>query len=130
MARRVFSRPVATKVLYVNNCLFCKIIRGEIPSTEVLSTERTYAFRDLNPTAPTHVLVIPREHITSGAHVEAGHGDTIAEMLTTARSVAEAEGVLESGYRLVFNVGSGVGMTVPHLHLHVIGGRPMSWPPG
>ena len=114
----------------MNNCLFCKIIAGEIPSTEVLSTERTFAFRDLNPAAPTHVLVVPREHIASAAEVEAGHGAILAELLTTARAVAQADGVAESGYRLVWNVGPDAGMTVPHLHLHVIGGRPMSWPPG
>ena len=114
----------------MTNCLFCKITAGEIPSTEVLSTERTYAFRDLNPAAPTHVLVVPREHIGSAAEVEAGHGEILAELLTTARAVAEGDGVAESGYRLVWNVGPDAGMTVHHLHLHVIGGRPMSWPPG
>jgi histidine triad (HIT) family protein len=114
----------------VSDCLFCKILAGEVPSTEVLATEGTYAFRDINPQAPTHVLVIPRRHITSGAHVGDEHGAVLAEMLQTARAVAEAEGVLESGYRLVLNVGEGVGMTVPHLHLHVLGGRAMSWPPG
>jgi histidine triad (HIT) family protein len=114
----------------VNDCLFCKIVVGEIPSTEVLSTDRTFAFRDLNPAAPTHVLVVPREHIASAAEVDAGHGDVVAEMLSTARAVAEGDGVAESGYRLVWNVGPDAGMTVHHLHLHVIGGRPMSWPPG
>jgi histidine triad (HIT) family protein len=114
----------------VNDCLFCKIVVGEIPSTEVVSTDRTYAFRDLNPAAPTHVLVVPRQHIASAAEVVAGHGDVLAELLTTARTVAEGDGVAESGYRLVWNVGPDAGMTVHHLHLHVIGGRPMSWPPG
>lgn len=111
-------------------CLFCKILAGEVPSTPVLETDRTFAFRDINPTAPTHVLVIPREHIENAATVEPSHGDVLAAMLDTARRVAEAEGVLESGYRLVFNVGPDSGNTVPHLHLHVIGGRGMSWPPG
>jgi histidine triad (HIT) family protein len=112
------------------SCLFCKILAGDVPATVVLETERTYAFRDINATAPTHVLVIPREHIANAAEVMPEHGDIVAEMLVTARQVAEADGVAESGYRLVFNVGKDSGNTVPHLHLHVIGGRGMSWPPG
>ena len=112
------------------DCLFCKILAGEIPSTPVLETDTTFAFRDLNPTAPTHVLVIPREHIENAATVTESHGDVVAAMLVTARQVAEAEGIAERGYRLVFNVGRDSGNTVPHLHLHVIGGRGMSWPPG
>jgi histidine triad (HIT) family protein len=112
------------------DCLFCKILAGEIPSTAVLESDRTYSFRDLNPTAPTHVLVIPRDHIENAAEVTHEHGDVIAEMLVTARRVAEAEGIAERGYRLVFNVGKDSGNTVPHLHLHVIGGRGMAWPPG
>ena len=112
------------------DCLFCKILAGEIPSNPVLETDGTFAFRDINPTAPTHVLVIPREHITHAGEVNAEHGAVLAEMLDTARRVAEADGVAESGYRLVFNVGRDSGNTVPHLHLHVIGGRGMSWPPG
>lgn len=112
------------------DCLFCKILAGDIPSTPVLETDTTFAFRDLNPTAPTHVLVIPREHIEHAGAITAEHGDVLAAMLTTARQVAEAEGIAERGYRLVFNVGRDSGNTVPHLHLHVIGGRGMSWPPG
>lgn len=112
------------------DCLFCKILAGEIPADVVTETERTFAFRDINPGAPTHVLVIPREHIEHAAAVEVEHGEIVAEMLMTARSVAESEGVLDRGYRLVFNVGRDSGNTVPHLHLHVIGGRGMSWPPG
>ena len=112
------------------DCLFCKILAGDIPATAVLETEGTFAFRDINPTAPTHVLVIPRRHIEHAAAVEPGDGEVLAEMLGTARQVAEAEGILEGGYRLVFNVGRDSGNTVPHLHLHVIGGRGMSWPPG
>ena len=110
--------------------MFCKILAGEIPAIAVMETRRTFAFRDINPTAPTHVLVIPREHIENAATVESQHGDVLAEMLTTARAVAEAEGIAERGYRLVFNIGKESGNTVPHLHLHVIGGRIMAWPPG
>ena len=94
------------------------------------STTRTYAFRDLVPRAPVHVLVVPRTHITNAAELAAEHADIVAEMFTTARSVAEAEGVAHSGYRLVFNVGEDAGMSVPHLHLHVLGGRRLGWPPG
>ena len=96
----------------------------------MLRTERTYAFRDLSPAAPTHVLVVPTTHITNAADITAADGDVVAEMLTSARAVAEAEGVLDSGYRLVFNVGDDALNSVPHLHLHVIGGRRLGWPPG
>lgn len=112
------------------DCLFCKILAGDVPATAVLETDTTFAFRDINPTAPTHVLVIPREHIENASVVEAAHGSVLADLLVTARRVAEAEGILERGYRLVFNVGQDSGNTVPHLHLHVIGGRGMAWPPG
>ena len=112
------------------DCLFCRILAGEVPSTEVLSTEGTYAFRDINPGAPTHVLVIPREHIENAAALTADHGAVLAEMITTAQAVAEQEGVAGSGYRLVFNVGDDALNSVPHLHLHVVGGRRLGWPPG
>ena len=114
----------------MSDCLFCRIVAGTVPSTEVTATAGTYAFRDINPTAPTHVLVVPREHIENAATVGAEHGDVIAEMLVTARRVAEAEGIAGSGYRLVFNVGQDASNSVPHLHLHVIGGRRLGWPPG
>ena len=114
----------------MSDCIFCRIVAGEIPATVVAETERTVAFRDLEPKAPTHVLVVPREHIAQAADVEPEHGATLAEMVTTARTVAELDGILESGYRLVFNVGDDAGNSVPHLHLHVLGGRGMGWPPG
>ena len=113
-----------------DDCLFCKILAGDIPSDEVASTERTYAFRDIQATAPTHVLVIPREHIENAAALTTAHGDLLAEMLGTAQQVARQEGIDASGYRLVFNVGDDALNSVPHLHLHVIGGRKMGWPPG
>jgi histidine triad (HIT) family protein len=105
-------------------CLFCRIVSGDLPSTEVLSSDRTYAFRDINPGAPTHVLVIPREHVVDNA-VGLGleHGDLIAEMIDTAQRVARHEGIDESGFRLIFNVGPDALNSVPHLHLHVLGGR-------
>lgn len=112
------------------DCLFCRIIEGEIPSDEVLSTDGVYAFRDISPAAPVHVLVVPRRHIVNAAAVSDGDGPLLAEMLAAAREVAEKEGVAERGYRLVFNVGDDALNSVPHLHLHVLGGRRMGWPPG
>lgn len=114
----------------VSDCLFCKIVAGELPSEEVASTEQTYAFRDLQPAARTHVLVIPREHIKDAHEVRAEHGDILAAMLLTAQEVARKEGIDGTGYRLVFNVGDDANNSVPHLHLHVIGGRNLGWPPG
>jgi histidine triad (HIT) family protein len=113
-----------------DDCLFCRIVRGEIPSAEVLSSDRSYAFRDLNPQAPTHVLVVPRAHIATADDVTAEHADDVADLLVTAQAVARSEGLMPAGYRLVFNVGEISGNTVPHLHLHVLGGRRLGWPPG
>jgi histidine triad (HIT) family protein len=112
------------------NCLFCRIQSGELPSQEVLATDTTFAFRDINPGAPTHVLVIPREHIENADEVRPEHAQVLAEMFATAQQVARGEGIDQSGYRLVFNVGDDTGNSVPHLHLHVMGGRRMAWPPG
>ena len=112
------------------DCLFCRILAGELPSDEVASTERTYAFRDINPALPVHVLVVPREHIESAATVTPEHGDVLAEMMTTAQQVARSEGLTDRGYRLVFNVGEDAQNSVAHLHMHLVGGRPMEWPPG
>jgi len=114
----------------MNDCLFCKILAGDIPSDKVTETDNTYAFRDIQPVASTHVLVIPRDHIESADTVGPEHGALLAEMITTAQQIARSEGVEQSGYRLVFNVGDDANNTVPHLHLHVIGGRRMGWPPG
>jgi histidine triad (HIT) family protein len=113
-----------------SDCLFCKIVAGEVPSDEVASTEGTYAFRDINPGAPVHVLVVPRRHIESAATVTPDDAATLAEVITTAQEVARQEGIAESGYRLVFNVGDDALNSVPHLHLHVLGGKRLGWPPG
>lgn len=113
-----------------SNCLFCKILAGEVPSKAALSTERTYSFYDINPVAPVHVLVIPREHIPDAAHIGAKHGEVLAEMMAAAREVAEAHGMADDGYRLVFNVGPHSLNSVPHLHMHLLGGQQMGWPPG
>ena len=111
------------------DCLFCGIASGEVPATLVLESARTLAFRDLNPQAPIHVLVIPRDHHRDLAAVAADEG-LLAEIATQAHQVAVAEGVADTGYRVVFNTGGHAGQTVQHVHAHVLGGRPMSWPPG
>jgi histidine triad (HIT) family protein len=114
----------------VSGCLFCAIAAGELPSQEVLSSDLVYAFRDVRPVAPTHVLVVPREHIVDAAGIGAEHGAVIVEMFDVARRVAAAEGLSERGSRLVFNIGPDSGNSVAHLHLHVLGGRRLAWPPG
>ena len=114
----------------MSECIFCRIVAGELPSTEVASTERTYAFRDIKPALPVHVLVVPREHVVSADTVTAEQGDLLAEMMTTAQHVARQEGLADRGYRLVFNVGDDAQNSVAHLHMHVVGGRSMEWPPG
>jgi histidine triad (HIT) family protein len=112
------------------DCLFCRIARGEIPAQKVAENDQAIAFRDIHPQAPTHVLVIPREHVAdSAAEVGASHPALLGAMLALAAEVARAE-KLEHGWRLVTNVGAHGGQTVPHLHFHVLGGRQMSWPPG
>jgi histidine triad (HIT) family protein len=117
-----------------DDCLFCKIVAGEIPSAEVLSTESAYAFRDIDPKAPTHVLVVPRQHVTDASHLDGSHGELLVGVFEAARLVAEQEGLTATsggnGYRLVMNVGDDAGNTVPHLHVHVVGGRKLTWPPG
>ncbi|GGO78810.1 HIT domain-containing protein [Nocardioides deserti] len=110
------------------DCLFCKIVAEEVPAEVVHVTERTVAFRDINPQAPTHVLVVPRDHYANAAALAAGDPVASAELVTAAAAIATAEG--HEDYRLVFNTGAGVGQTVFHTHLHVLAGRSMTWPPG
>ncbi len=114
------------------DCLFCKILAGEIPSTPVYENDAVYCFRDIAPTAPTHVLVIPRRHIENAHHVQDSDADVMAAMMGAAQEVARLEGIdaPERGYRLVMNVGEDAQNSVPHLHLHVVGGRHLEWPPG
>ena len=114
----------------MDGCLFCKVARGEIPAQIVHQTETVTAFRDINPQAPLHVLVIPNQHVGSAAEIGPGNGALLAALLVAANTVAAQEGVADGGYRLVFNVGADAGMTVPHLHLHLLGGRKFAWPPG
>lgn len=110
--------------------MFCGIAAGEIPATIVSANSRTIAFRDINPQAPVHVLVIPRAHHPNLAELGAVGDDLLSELVAHARQVAVTEGVADTGYRVVFNTGPQAGQTVDHVHAHVLGGRPMSWPPG
>ncbi|MDX6197799.1 MAG: histidine triad family protein [Actinomycetota bacterium] len=111
------------------SCLFCGIVAGEIPATVVYETERTLAFRDLNPGAPMHVLVVPRDHHANAGELAEADPAYAGEVLAAAAAVARQEG-LTGGYRLVANTGDDAGQTVDHLHVHVLGGRRMGWPPG
>ena len=113
-------------------CLFCDIVAGDVPAEVVWSDERTVAFRDLNPQAPTHVLVVPRRHLVNAASVTSEDAEDVAALLVAAKAVADAEGFGDPGrgYRLVFNVGPDALNSVDHLHLHVPGGRTFTWPPG
>ncbi|MBF6592078.1 MAG: histidine triad nucleotide-binding protein [Ktedonobacterales bacterium] len=111
-------------------CLFCGIAAGTVPSQQVYSDELVMAFRDLHPQAPLHVLVIPRAHIAGINAPEAEDGTLLAALVRAANVVARQAGIAESGYRLVWNVGPHAGQSVFHLHLHVLGGRALGWPPG
>lgn len=103
---------------------------GDIPSTKVRETDRVLVFRDINPQAPTHVLVIPKEHYPNVAALAAADSALLGEVIAEARGVAEAEGIDEPGYRIVFNTGDSAGQTVHHVHAHLLGGRSLTWPPG
>ena len=111
-------------------CLFCDIVTGDIPATQVHETDRVLAFRDIDPQAPTHVLIIPKAHYPDVAALAAADAGLLSEMINVARQVAADEGVAEAGYRVVFNTGVQAGQTVPHVHGHVLGGRSLAWPPG
>lgn len=111
------------------SCLFCKIVAGAIPAERVFEDDRCLAFRDLHPQAPVHLLVIPREHITSHAHALAEHTPLLGHMMSAVGDLARSQG-LRDGYRLVVNTGRDGGQTVGHLHIHLLGGRAMGWPPG
>ncbi len=114
----------------MTDCLFCKIVAGDIPADIVYESESAIAFRDISPKAPTHVLVVPRAHIATANDIEPAHERLVGSLFTAARSIAESEGLAERGYRLVMNCNEGAGQSVFHLHLHVLGGRPLGWPPG
>jgi histidine triad (HIT) family protein len=112
------------------DCIFCKIVAGDIPATVVREDEHTVAFRDLEPQAPTHVLVVPRRHVADVGSLAAEAPGEVVPLFAAVRAVAEQEGVAESGYRGVFNTGAGAQQSVFHAHVHVLGGRAMTWPPG
>jgi histidine triad (HIT) family protein len=112
------------------DCLFCRIVSGDVPAEIVASTDDAVAFRDISPVAPTHVLVIPRVHEPNLAAVADAAPEALVGMVRLARQIAEADGTAEAGYRLVANTGAAAHQTVFHAHLHVLGGRAMGWPPG
>lgn len=112
----------------MSECLFCDIARGDIPSTKVSENEEFFAFRDINPAAPTHVLVVPKAHVASLA--AATDATMLGNMLLFAKEIAAAEGLENRGYRVVLNTNADAGQTVFHMHAHVLGGRLMRWPPG
>ncbi len=118
-----------------SDCIFCKIIKGEVPSKKVYEDELTYAFHDINPVAPVHILIVPKKHILGIQEMESEDRELVGHMFYVAKEIADSLNLnpdesLKGGYRLVFNVGRDAGQSVFHLHLHLIGGRSMSWPPG
>ena len=113
----------------MNDCLFCKIIKGEIPSSKVYEDDMVYAFNDIAPEAPVHVLIVPKEHIASAAEINAENSAVVAKIFEVAAKIAEKKG-LSDGFRVVTNCGDSAGQTVKHLHYHLLGGRDFTWPPG
>ena len=112
------------------DCLFCKIAAEQRPADVVYKDDLVVAFRDINPQAPTHILVIPKEHISYAADLNDGHSELLSHIFKTANMIAVDEKISEEGYRMVINNGAGAGQSVFHLHLHLLGGRAMKWPPG
>ena len=112
----------------MDNCIFCKIVNGEIPATVVYEDDKMMAFKDLNPVAPVHVLMIPKTHISSAMDITADNADVIAHIFSKAKEVAEIMGISDSGFRIVNNCGENAGQTVMHLHFHLIGGKTLLWP--
>ena len=111
-------------------CLFCRIVADEIPSTRVFEDDLLIAFRDIAPRAPTHVLLVPRDHIASAAKLTEDDANLLGRIFATAADIARSEGIADGGYRIVTNIGEWGGQSVDHLHFHLMGGRPFSWPPG
>lgn len=112
------------------DCLFCRIATGDIPADVIRSDPDVVAFRDISPQAPTHILIIPRKHISSVRELTAEDAHLMGKMFLLARELGAEEGIADGGYRLVVNAGAGAGQTVFHIHLHLLGGRAMGWPPG
>lgn len=113
-----------------DDCLFCKIAEGKIPSTQVYTDDEFYAFRDINPGAPTHILIIPRKHIARVTDASAEESALLGRLVLKANEIAAKEGLTANGFRYVINCDQWGGQTVFHIHLHIMGGRPMAWPPG
>ena len=112
------------------DCLFCRIVAGTIPATLVHQDEHLVAFRDINPQAPMHVLIVPRRHVASLNELTESDDQIVGEMVRRAAAIARSNGFADRGYRTVFNCNAEAGQTVFHIHLHVLGGRPLTWPPG
>jgi len=112
------------------DCIFCKIINGDIPSTKVYEDALVYAFKDINPEAPVHVLIVPRQHIDSAASIDVSHHSLIGHIHSVAIQIAQEAGIDKTGYRLLTNIGIDGGQSVQHLHYHLLGGRRLKWPPG
>lgn len=112
------------------SCIFCRIAAGSIPAKIAYEDDAVFAFHDIDPRAPVHVLVIPRQHVASINDLAATHGELVGKLALTAKRLAHELGVSESGYRLVMNCGPDAGQSVDHIHLHLLGGRPLKWPPG
>jgi histidine triad (HIT) family protein len=113
-----------------NDCIFCAIVDRDIPADVVNESEHVLAFRDTNPQAPTHILLIPKEHVPSVRELGEQHAAVLSELMRAAGELAASEGIDEDGWRVVTNVGNAAGQTVGHLHFHLLGGRQMRWPPG
>jgi len=114
----------------MSDCLFCKIAAGEIPSDKVLDDDLMLGFRDIQPQAPTHIIIIPKKHIETTNDLTESDSELLSRMLLACRQIAQDEGLAEKGYRIVINCNKDGGQSVFHLHMHVLGGRKMSWPPG
>ena len=114
----------------MEDCLFCKIINGDIPSERVYEDDYVYAFKDIDPVAPVHVLIVPKEHIASANEITAENSPVVSKIFEAAAIIAKENGIDANGYRIVNNCGELAGQTVKHLHFHLIGGRDLSWPPG
>lgn len=112
------------------DCLFCKVVAGQVPATLVFQNDHVVAFKDITPRAPTHVLIVPRRHIATLNELSPEDDALVGEMVRAAAAIAKEQGVSERGYRTVFNCNPEAGQTVFHIHLHLLGGRPMTWPPG
>lgn len=114
----------------MSSCIFCEIAAGRVPAAVIHHDDQVTAFRDTNPQAPTHILIVPNEHVASAADIDATRGALVGHIFEVAREIAQREGIAESGYRLVTNCGRDAGQSVAHLHFHLLGGRRFHWPPG